>query len=61
VVENGLSTAKCNPYGHGGGSDSLNYQDCPTQCKGTGDINNKVEPLGPQANCEDSDNGAKDP
>jgi len=43
VAHKGLSTAKCNPYGHGSGHDSLNYKKCPTACKGEGDLKNKVK------------------
>jgi len=60
VAESGISTEKCNPYGHGGGTDSLGYGGCPTTCKGSGDINNRVTPVGFASNCTDSDNGAKD-
>jgi len=46
VGQKGLTTEKCNPYGHGGGSNTLGYSGCPTTCKGSGNINNKVKPVG---------------
>jgi len=60
VARYGLGTEKCNPYGHGGGEDSLEYGGCPAQCKGDGDMDNKVFTEGYHPDCRDTNRGATD-
>jgi len=60
VAQYGLGTDKCNPYGHGGGKDSLEYGGCPQQCIGTGDMENKVYTEEKVQDCMDTDRGEKD-